>query len=161
MHSAPDETPDMTATGSAGTGSAGSTAPMTAPAGTGGEQRLHRGGRGRMLAGVAVGLADYFDVDPTIVRVGFVALAFLGGLAVPLYLAGWLLIPDEDSDVSVAEELVARERARGAFHRRNPRQPTLTDPGNTRRTWKQPTNLATANEKEKRSDALPVGSRLP
>ena len=47
--------------------------------------------------------------------IGFVALAFLGGLAVPLYLAGWLLIPDEDSDVSVAEELLARERAHGAF----------------------------------------------
>jgi len=68
-----------------------------------------------MLAGVAVGLADYFDVDPTIVRVGFVALACLGGLAVPLYLAGWLLIPDEDTEVSVAEELLARERARGAY----------------------------------------------
>jgi phage shock protein C len=80
-----------------------------------GVERLHRGTRGRMLAGVAVGLADYFDVDPTLVRVGFVALAFLGGLAVPLYLAGWLLIPDEDTDVSVAEELLARERARGAY----------------------------------------------
>jgi len=80
-----------------------------------GEQRLHRVGRGRMLAGVAAGLADYFDVDPTIVRIAFVALALLGGLAVPLYLAGWLLIPDEDSDVSVAEELMARERARGAY----------------------------------------------
>ena len=90
-------------------------APPHQPPGYGDEQRLHRGDRGRMLAGVAVGLADYFDVDPTIVRVGFVALAFLGGLAVPLYLAGWLLIPDEDSDVSVAEELLARERARGAF----------------------------------------------
>ena len=78
------------------------------------EQRLHRVGRGRMLAGVAAGVADYFDLDPTIVRIGFVALAFLGGLAVPLYLAGWLLIPDEDSDVSVAEELLARERAHGA-----------------------------------------------
>ena len=79
------------------------------------EQRLHRAGRGRMLAGVAAGLADYFDVDPTIVRIGFVALAFLGGLAVPLYLAGWLLIPDEESDLSLAEELLARERARGAY----------------------------------------------
>lgn len=124
----------MTGTGSAGSagttgaGSAGTASPTgaptteqaaatrpTAPPGYGGEQRLHRGDRGRMLAGVAVGLADYFDVDPTIVRVGFVALAFLGGLAVPLYLAGWLLIPDEDSNVSVAEELLARERARGAF----------------------------------------------
>ena len=80
-----------------------------------GGQRLHRVGRGRMLAGVAAGLADYFDIDPTIVRIGFVALAFLGGLAVPLYLAGWVLIPDEDSDQSIAEELVARERARSAY----------------------------------------------
>src|SRR5271165_5389568 len=79
------------------------------------EPRLHRGVRGRMVAGVASGLADYFDVDPTIVRVGFVALAFVGGLALPLYLAGWLLIPDEHTDLSVAEELLARERARGAF----------------------------------------------
>ena len=68
-----------------------------------------------MLGGVAVGVADYFDVDPTLVRIGFVALAFLGGLAVPLYLAGWLLIPDEDSDISVAEELLGRERARRAY----------------------------------------------
>ncbi len=80
-----------------------------------GEQRLHRVGRGRMLAGVAAGVADYFDVDPTLVRIGFVVLAFLGGLAVPLYLAGWLLIPDEDSDVSVAEELLAHERPRSAY----------------------------------------------
>ena len=65
-----------------------------------------------MLAGVAVGLADYFDVDPTVVRVGFVALSLLGGLAVPLYLAGWLLIPEVGADQSVAEELLARERIR-------------------------------------------------
>src|ERR1700733_7183364 len=127
MHSSPDETP-LGSGGSGSSGTPGSTGtsgttgteeatslPPPPPTGSGGEQRLHRGGRGRMLAGVAVGLADYFDVDPTLVRIGFVALAFLGGLAVPLYLAGWLLIPDEDTDVSVAEELLARERARGAF----------------------------------------------
>jgi phage shock protein PspC (stress-responsive transcriptional regulator) len=68
-----------------------------------------------MLGGVAAGLADYFDVDPVLVRIGFVALAFLGGLSVPLYLAGWALIPDEDTDASIAEELLARERAHGAF----------------------------------------------
>jgi phage shock protein PspC (stress-responsive transcriptional regulator) len=76
------------------------------------EERLHRGGEGRMLAGVAIGLADYFDVDPTLVRIGFVLLTLLGGLAVPLYLAGWLMIPEEGAELSVAEELLARERAR-------------------------------------------------
>jgi phage shock protein PspC (stress-responsive transcriptional regulator) len=114
------ETPGATTTDQSGpswSAPAGTTAPAgpTRPTGPAGEQRLHRGGHGRMLAGVAAGVADYFDVDPTIVRVGFVALAFLGGLAVPLYVAGWLLIPDEDTDVSVAEELLARERAHGAF----------------------------------------------
>src|ERR1700728_4538111 len=73
---------------------------------------LRRGGPERMLAGVAAGLAEYFDIDPTLVRVGFVALSLLGGLAVPLYLAGWLLIPEEGADQSVAEELLARERIR-------------------------------------------------
>jgi phage shock protein PspC (stress-responsive transcriptional regulator) len=90
-----------------GTASASQLPPPPQPAQ---EQRLHRGGGPRMLAGVAVGLADYLDVDPTVVRIGFVALAFLGGLAVPLYLAGWLLIPDEGAEQSIAEELLERER---------------------------------------------------
>jgi phage shock protein PspC (stress-responsive transcriptional regulator) len=68
-----------------------------------------------MLGGVAAGLADYFDVDPTLVRIGFVALAFVGGLAVPLYLAGWALIPDECTDTSIAEDMLGRERARSAY----------------------------------------------
>jgi phage shock protein PspC (stress-responsive transcriptional regulator) len=118
MDTAPEET-----AGSPGSSGSAETTTTTDQAGQspsagarpGGDQRLHREGQGRMLAGVAAGLADYFDVDPTIVRVGFVALAFLGGLAVPLYVAGWLLIPDDDTDVSVAEELLARERAHGAF----------------------------------------------
>jgi phage shock protein PspC (stress-responsive transcriptional regulator) len=76
------------------------------------DERLHRSRRGRMLAGVAAGLADYLGVDPTLVRLAFVALAFMGGLAVPLYLAGWLVIPDEDGGPTVAEELLTRERAR-------------------------------------------------
>jgi phage shock protein PspC (stress-responsive transcriptional regulator) len=111
MDTAPEETP-----GSSATEQPSQLPPTEAPGpGPAREQRLHRAGRGRMLAGVAAGVADYFDVDPTIVRIGFVALAFLGGVAVPLYLAGWLLIPDEDSDVSVTEELLARERARSAY----------------------------------------------
>jgi phage shock protein PspC (stress-responsive transcriptional regulator) len=98
-------------TAAAGTDAGPANAPPVRPPARSG-QRLHRVGPGRMLGGVALGLADYFDIDPTLVRIGFVALAFLGGLAVPLYLAGWLLIPDEDTDLSLAEELVARERSR-------------------------------------------------
>jgi phage shock protein PspC (stress-responsive transcriptional regulator) len=110
-----NETQNEAAAGTPGTasapGPAGQLPPPPPPVQPGPEQRLHRGGGPRMLGGVAVGLADYFDVDPTIVRVGFVALALLGGLAVPLYLAGWLLIPDEGAEHSIAEELLERERS--------------------------------------------------
>jgi phage shock protein PspC (stress-responsive transcriptional regulator) len=87
------------------------TEPTGPETGLGESDRLQRGGHGRMVGGVAVGLADYFDVDPTLVRIGFVALTFLGGLAVPLYIAGWLLIPDEGAESSVAEELLHHERS--------------------------------------------------
>ena len=75
-------------------------------------ERLHRCRDRRMLAGVASGVAHFFDIDPTLVRIGFVALALFGGLALPVYLVGWLLIPEEGADLSVAEELLARERVR-------------------------------------------------
>lgn len=67
---------------------------------------LRRIGAGRVLAGVAGGLADYLDVDVTVVRIGFVALTLLGGIAVPAYLACWLLIPEEGSDGTLADDLL-------------------------------------------------------
>ncbi len=74
--------------------------------------RLSRGAEGRFVAGVCVGLADFFDVDPTLVRIAFVVMTLLGGLAVPLYLACWLMIPEQGAQTSVAEELLDAERAR-------------------------------------------------
>jgi phage shock protein PspC (stress-responsive transcriptional regulator) len=56
---------------------------------------LRRPSGGRILGGVAAGLATYFALDVTHVRIILVALSFLGGAAVPLYLAAWLLIPEE------------------------------------------------------------------
>jgi phage shock protein PspC (stress-responsive transcriptional regulator) len=64
-----------------------------------------------MVAGVAAGLADYLDVDPTFVRLGLVALTLLGGGGIPLYAAAWLLVREECSGAAVAEELIGRYRA--------------------------------------------------
>jgi len=66
---------------------------------------LRRSRDGSMLAGVAAGLAEYFEVDATFVRIGLVALTLLGGAGVPLYVAAWLLIPEEGSEVAVAGEI--------------------------------------------------------
>jgi phage shock protein PspC (stress-responsive transcriptional regulator) len=66
----------------------------------------------RMLAGVAAGIADYLGVDATIVRIALVVLTFIGGAGIPIYLAGWLLIPEEGSDHSLASELLQSVSAR-------------------------------------------------
>jgi phage shock protein C len=67
---------------------------------------LRRAYDGRMLAGVAAGIADYFDVDVTLVRVAFVIFAFLGAVGIPAYLACLLLIPEEGTDESIASSLL-------------------------------------------------------
>jgi phage shock protein PspC (stress-responsive transcriptional regulator) len=63
---------------------------------------LSRPTEDRMLAGVAAGIAAYLDVDPTLIRIVFAVLTLFGGAAVLIYLAGWLLIPEEGSEQSIA-----------------------------------------------------------
>ena len=56
-------------------------------------QRLVRSRRHRIIAGVCGGLADYFGIDPTIVRIVFVVLALAGGPGLLIYLALWIILP--------------------------------------------------------------------
>src|SRR5271165_2668073 len=74
--------------------------------GDSGPKRLERKIHGRMLAGVCVGLADHFGLDPTLVRVGFGVLAFFSGLGIVAYLVAWALIPEEGEPVSIAEKII-------------------------------------------------------
>jgi phage shock protein PspC (stress-responsive transcriptional regulator) len=69
-------------------------------------QPLSRPFHDRMLAGVAAGIAQYLGVDVILVRVVLAVLAFVGGAGIPIYLAGWLLIPEEGADQSIASDLV-------------------------------------------------------
>jgi len=46
-----------------------------------------------MLGGVCGGVAEYFGIDPTLIRLGWVLLAFHGGIVA--YLVAWLIIPEE------------------------------------------------------------------
>ena len=74
------------------------------------EQHLCRRPEGRIVAGVASGLAAYFDLDVAIVRIALVVVTVMGGFGIPLYLAGWLLIPEEGSDTTVADDLLEHLR---------------------------------------------------
>ena len=64
---------------------------MTEPAQT--YRRLTLSSRNRMLGGVCGGIAEYFRIDPTIVRILAVALAILGGSGVLAYLLAWMIMP--------------------------------------------------------------------
>jgi len=66
----------------------------------------------RMLAGVASGIARYLNADVTIVRIIFAVLAIVGGAGIPLYIAGWLLIPEEGSEQSIASRFIESRRDR-------------------------------------------------
>jgi phage shock protein C len=48
-----------------------------------------------MIGGVCAGLGDYFDIDPTIVRILFVVIAFAGGASLLAYLIMWIIVPEE------------------------------------------------------------------
>ena len=58
-------------------------------------KHLYRSNTDKMIAGVCGGLAQYLAVDPTIVRLVFLLLFFLGGSAIPIYLIMWVITPVE------------------------------------------------------------------
>src|SRR6187431_2798098 len=68
---------------------------------------LRRRGDDRVLGGVASGLADYFNVDPLLVRIGFVGLMVFNGLGLGLYLLAWLLVPTDTDNQSVVQRIFA------------------------------------------------------
>jgi phage shock protein PspC (stress-responsive transcriptional regulator) len=73
---------------------------------------LRRPYEGRILAGVASGIAEYLAVEVAVVRIGLVVLSLLGGLGVPVYLAGWLFIADEGAPVPLAEQWLHHHQRR-------------------------------------------------
>src|SRR3954454_13736292 len=71
------------------------TEPQASPPEPPPQRRLERSPTDRMLTGVCGGIAKYFGVDATVVRIVAVGLTFLGGAGVLLYLAALLLMPEE------------------------------------------------------------------
>jgi phage shock protein PspC (stress-responsive transcriptional regulator) len=70
-------------------------------------KKLRRSNTDRVFLGVAGGLGQYFEVDPVLVRVVFVILAFFsGGLVILLYLLIALLIPQEGSAAQGSTEAI-------------------------------------------------------
>ena len=78
--------------------------------GSGGKRLLLRPRKGRLVAGVCVGLAGYFGVDVNLVRLGFGIFTVFWGFGLVLYLLAWVLLPEEGESSSILESLVGRLR---------------------------------------------------
>jgi phage shock protein C len=70
-------------------------------------RRLYRCRHDRRIAGVAAGVAEYFDLDPTLVRVVWFLSIFFGGFGLFLYIAMAIIVPLEP----MTEEMAAAEAA--------------------------------------------------
>jgi phage shock protein C len=72
------------------------------------KKKLYRVPSKGMIGGICVGLGEYLDLDPTIVRLIFVLLTFAGLSGVLIYIIMWLIIPVkpvETSSMSESEEM--------------------------------------------------------
>lgn len=58
-------------------------------------KRLYRSESSRMLCGVCAGLAEYFNLDPTLIRLAWALFCILGGSGVLAYILAAIIIPPE------------------------------------------------------------------
>ena len=58
-------------------------------------KRLVRPREGRKIAGVCLGVAEYFDLDPTLIRLIWLVLIFGAGTGLLAYIIGWIVMPEE------------------------------------------------------------------
>lgn len=58
-------------------------------------KKLYRSKEDRKIAGVCGGLGEYFDIDPTIIRLIWLAMLFAVGSGVLAYIIGWIIVPEK------------------------------------------------------------------
>lgn len=57
------------------------------------KKKLYRSNTDIKLAGVCAGIAEYFDIDPTLVRLGWILFVLMGGSGIIGYIIAWLVMP--------------------------------------------------------------------
>jgi phage shock protein C len=76
-----------------------------------GTKILVRSQKGRMVAGVCAGIADYYALDVTLIRVIVAVVSvFTGGAGALAYLAAWVIIPGEGQQASIAQDMLGKRQ---------------------------------------------------
>ena len=58
-------------------------------------KRIYRSRQDRMVCGVCGGIAEYFDIDPTLVRLVWVIITLMGGAGILAYIIAAIIMPEE------------------------------------------------------------------
>lgn len=64
-------------------------------------KKLYRSRKNKKVGGVCGGIAEYFDLDPTLVRLGAVILIFIWGAGLLAYIVAWAIIPERPAHIDV------------------------------------------------------------
>ncbi|MCA2228997.1 PspC domain-containing protein [Nonomuraea aurantiaca] len=78
-------------------------------------KQLRRTNNGRVIAGVCSGIGEYLGIDANLIRIGLAVVTLFGGLGVGVYAIGWLLMPDEDRNTSIAQDLLNKQQAKSTW----------------------------------------------
>lgn len=69
------------------------------------EKRLYKIPRNKMIAGVCTGLGEYFSIDPVLIRLVFVILAFQQGVGILAYIILWIVVPQHPETAGVTADV--------------------------------------------------------
>ena len=91
-------------------------------------KKLYRSTTDKMLGGVAGGLAKYFDIDSTLVRVLFIVVVFLGGGGIIAYIILWIVVPQKPYEIpkSFQEKSTTEESGKSEFYQSTSEAGTFT-----------------------------------
>jgi len=103
-------------------------------------KRLYRSLTDRKIAGVAGGLAEYFDTDPLLLRLAFVVLALAGGGGVLLYFILWIVTPEKPVSYEQFKSQPFTSTAPGPEPSAQPGQETAQDPFKPNDPFKNPSS---------------------
>lgn len=73
-------------------------------------KQLRRTRNGRIVAGVCSGVGQYIGIDANILRIVLAVATFFGGLGIGVYAVAWLLIPSEEKDASIVQDLIDKNK---------------------------------------------------
>ena len=101
-------------------------------------KRLYRNKSDVMIAGVCSGLAKYFDVDPTAIRLAFVLLLFVGFGGLWIYLVLWIIMPLDPGEESGAVEVKPVQKTPAIKKVEVSKQSTVKKPAAKKASVKKP-----------------------